>query len=119
MKIVVACGAGASSAFVAVKLRHAAAARGMQVTVAARSLSQLDSLADVDILLIGAHLMATVPALRGRAAETGTAVAVLPPLSPGTLTGEQALDLAVRARSGRHQSERQLPHTTKENHNHG
>lgn len=99
MKIVVVCGAGASSTFVAVKLRNAAAARGLPVTVEAGSVSQLDALEDVDVILVGAHLEASVPALRDRAAASGTAVAVLPPISPAALDGAQALDLALGART--------------------
>lgn len=99
MRIVIVCGAGASSAFVAVKLRNAAAARGMQLVVEAGSVSQLDSFAGVDVVLVGAHLEAAVPGLRHRAAETGTAIVVLPPISPAALDGGQALDLALRAQS--------------------
>lgn len=100
MKIIVVCGAGASSTFVAVKLRSAAAARGLQVEVAASSASQLDSLSSVDVVLVGAHLEAAVPGLRVAAAATGTAVAVLPPVSPAALDGARALDLALNAMAG-------------------
>ena len=97
MRIVVVCGAGASSTFVAVKLRSAARARGTLVDVQPGSASQLDSLDGVDVVLVGAHLEYAVPALRERAAATGTAVAVLPPVSPAALDGESALDLALTA----------------------
>lgn len=100
MKIIVVCGAGASSTFVAVKLRTAAAARGLNVQVAAGSASQLDSLAAVDVVLVGAHLETMVPGLRARTAGTGTAVAVLPPVSPAALDGALALDLALNAKAG-------------------
>lgn len=99
MKIIVVCGAGASSTFVAVKLRAAAAARGTQVEVAAGSASQLDSLAGIDVVLVGAHLEAAVPGLRSRAGATGTAVAVLPPVPPAALDGASALDLALDAKA--------------------
>ncbi|MFF2050756.1 PTS sugar transporter subunit IIB [Leifsonia sp. NPDC058194] len=99
MKIVVVCGAGASSTFVAVKLRNAAAARGIPVTVEAGSVSQLDSLDGIDVILVGAHLEASVPALRDRAAASGTAVAVLPPISPAALDGARTLDLALDSRT--------------------
>ncbi|MGO4594584.1 PTS sugar transporter subunit IIB [Leifsonia sp. 2TAF2] len=99
MRIVVVCGAGASSTFVAVKLRSAARSRGADVEVQPGSASQLESLAGVDVVLVGAHLEYAVPALRERAAATGTAVAVLPPVSPAALDGERALDLALNARA--------------------
>ena len=99
MKIVVVCGAGASSTFVAVKLRSAAAARGLQADVTAGSASQLTSLDGIDVVLVGAHLESSVPWLRARAAESGTAVAVLPPVSPAALDGAHALDLALDAKA--------------------
>jgi PTS system cellobiose-specific IIB component len=99
MRIVVVCGAGASSTFVAVKLRSAARNRGEDVVVEPGSASQLESLDGVDVVLVGAHLEAAVPALRARAATTGTAVAVLPPVSPATLDGDRALDLALNAKA--------------------
>lgn len=99
MKIVVVCGAGASSSFVAVKLRNAATARGVPVTVLAGSADQFGSLAGVDVVLVGAHLEAAVPALRARAAATGTAVAVLAPVSPAALDGAEVLDLALSAKA--------------------
>jgi cellobiose PTS system EIIB component len=99
MRIVVVCGAGASSTFVAVKLRSAARSRGADVVVEPGSASQLDSLDGIDVVLVGAHLEAAVPALRERAAATRTAVAVLPPISPAALDGERALDLALDARA--------------------
>ena len=99
MKIVVVCGAGASSTFVAVKLRSAAAARGLQADVTAGSASQLTSLDGIDVVLVGAHLESSAPGLRARAAESGTAIAVLPPVSPAALDGARALDLALEAKA--------------------
>ncbi|MDR6972425.1 PTS IIB subunit [Leifsonia shinshuensis] len=99
MRIVVVCGAGASSTFVAVKLRSAARSRGAVVEVEPGSASQLESLTGVDVVLVGAHLEYAVPGLRERAAATGTAVAVLPPVSPAALDGDSALDLALSAQA--------------------
>ena len=99
MRIVVVCGAGASSTFVAVKLRSAARSRGADVVVEPGSAAQLPPLDGVDVLLVGAHLEAAVPGLRERAAETRTAVAVLPPVSPAALDGTAALDLALTAKA--------------------
>ncbi len=104
MRILVVCGAGASSTFVAVKLRNAASARGADVSVTAGSISQLDSLAGidlagVDVVLVGAHLEAAVPGLKQRASAAGVGVAVLPPVSPAALDGGLALDLALGAKT--------------------
>ena len=50
VRIIVVCGAGASSTFVAHRIRRAAAARGIEVRATATSESQLDAaLADADV----------------------------------------------------------------------
>ena len=97
MKILVVCGAGASSTFVALKVRKAAAGRGIGASVEAGSADQLETFDDVDVVLVGAHLTASLPTLRERAAAVGAAVAVLPAASPASLTGDDALDLALGA----------------------
>ena len=97
MKIVVVCGAGASSTFVALKIRKAADERGLVVDVEAGSADQLESFTDVDVVLVGAHLEAGLAGLRERAASAAAVVEILPALSPAALTGEEALDLAVNA----------------------
>jgi len=104
MKILVVCGAGASSTFVALKVRKAAAKRGIDAIVTAGSVDQLESFGDVDVVLVGAHLAAArladgLDSLRQRAGATGASVAVLPPVSPAALDGDAALDLALDTRA--------------------
>jgi PTS system cellobiose-specific IIB component len=99
MKILVVCGAGASSTFVALKLRKTASVRGVDVTVEAGSAEQLDQFAGVDVVLVGAHLADKVGELRERARVAGATVAVLPAISPAAMTGDEALDLAVNAQA--------------------
>jgi PTS system cellobiose-specific IIB component len=99
MKILVVCGAGASSTFVALKVRSAAAAAGVDAVVAAGSVSQLDLADGVDVVLVGAHLADALPALRQQAAASGVAVAVLPPVSPASIDGAAALGLALEAKA--------------------
>ncbi|HEV7185459.1 MAG TPA: PTS IIB subunit [Leifsonia sp.] len=99
MKILVVCGAGASSTFVALKLRKAAAARGIEATVIAGSADQLEQFGGVDVVLIGAHLAGGLPELSARALAAGASVAMLPAVSPAALSGEDALDLALDAQA--------------------
>ena len=99
MKILVVCGAGASSTFVALKVRKTASSRGVDVTVEAGSAEQLEQYAGVDVVLVGAHLADKVAQLRERAGAAGATVAVLPAISPAALTGDQALDLALNAQA--------------------
>ena len=98
MKILVVCGAGASSTFVASKVRKVADDRGLSVSVEAGSESQLErQLADVDVVLVGAHLAEREVDLRTRAAASGARMAFLPALAPAHVSGDVALDLALNA----------------------
>jgi PTS system cellobiose-specific IIB component len=99
MKILVVCGAGASSTFVALKVRKAAAERGLDVIVQAGSAEQLESFDAVDVVLVGAHLATGIEALERRARAVGASVAVLPAVSPAALAGDEALDLALDTRA--------------------
>lgn len=103
MRILVICGAGASSTFMAQRLRRAAADRAVDVSVAAGAESQVlaggGALDGVDVLLIGAHLADHEAALRAVVAPDGTAVALLPADIFGVDGGERALDLVLSIQS--------------------
>lgn len=74
MKILVVCGAGASSTFVAQRLRRAASEAGLDWDAAA-GMEQSVAGSDHDLILIGPHLADRLEAIR-RAAPAR--VAVLP-----------------------------------------
>lgn len=97
MRVVIVCGAGASSSFIATRMRRAAALRGLDVEVLPRSEAMFESeLAGVDVVLLGSHLAAHAPALRERIAGAAP-VAVLPAELAGLPGGDGALDLALAA----------------------
>lgn len=92
--ILVICGAGASSTFLASRLRAIAASRGEAVTITAASVDDLDArLATTDVLLVGALLSATFDELRARAAERGVAAGLLARNVFGPGGPEAAFDL--------------------------
>ena len=96
VRIIVVCGAGASSTFVAHRIRRAAAARGVEVHATATSESLLESaLADADVLLVGAHLGAHVDLLRERAAAASVPIAILTEAAAAAADGEDALEIAL------------------------
>jgi cellobiose PTS system EIIB component len=96
MRIIVVCGAGASSTFVAHRIRRAAAARGIEVRAKATSESQLEqALADADVLLVGAHLGDRIGLLRDRAAAASVPIAILTEGAATASDGEEALDVAL------------------------
>ncbi|WP_195760677.1 PTS sugar transporter subunit IIB [Agromyces kandeliae] len=95
MRIVVVCGAGASSTFAALRIRRAAEARGIAADVRAAGEQNLaDALEGADALLVGVHLVPRLGSLEQLAIEASVPVAVLPD-ETRALDGDAALDLAI------------------------
>lgn len=93
--ILIVCGAGASSTFLASRMRAVAASRKIPLSVTAASEADLDSLlAGIDVLLVGPHLAPVFDELLDRAAKRGTLAALLPPTAFQSGGAEAALDLA-------------------------
>jgi PTS system cellobiose-specific IIB component len=98
MRILVVCGAGASSTFVAMWVRKAAAARGLDVIASASSETELDELAaDNDVVLIGPHLADRFDDLAERVRARGASAVLVPEVVITTRDGDAALDLALAA----------------------
>lgn len=97
MKILVVCGAGASSTFVAQRLRHAAHAAGVDCTAIAGTPQSLPiDLDDADLVLVGPHLAHDLPHIAEDAAARGAGAVLLPVDVFGDLDGTRTLAL-VRA----------------------
>jgi PTS system cellobiose-specific IIB component len=94
--ILIVCGAGASSTFLASRVRALAKARGLDLAATAASTLDLDSgLADAGVLLVGPHLQAEFAGLKARAAELQVPAALLPETVFGPTGALEALDLAL------------------------
>jgi PTS system cellobiose-specific IIB component len=94
--ILIVCGAGASSTFVASRIRSVAALRSLPVVVEAASVDDLaDRLAYADVLLVGAHLSASFESLAAEADAQGVRSALLPSTVLAAGGPEAALDLAT------------------------
>lgn len=77
MKIIVVCGAGASSTFIAQRLQRAARAQGVDDVATAASVQTLAAhVPGADLILVGAHVRDALEEIRSDAA--GTRVLVLP-----------------------------------------
>jgi PTS system cellobiose-specific IIB component len=77
--VLIVCGAGASSTFLALRLRQIMRARELDLVVEAGSLPDLDDrLAATRILLVGPHLEPRFGELSERAAQAGAVAALLP-----------------------------------------
>ncbi|WP_241532999.1 PTS sugar transporter subunit IIB [Clavibacter michiganensis] len=77
-RILVVCGSGASSTFLAQRLRALAEADGLEIEAVAGSLAQvrLDA-AGMDVVLLGAHLADRLDAVREAAADEGATAVLL------------------------------------------
>lgn len=98
MKILIVCGAGASSTFVALRVRKSAALRGLDVVVSAGSEADLAAgLAESEVLLVGPHLGPRFEDIRVQADACGVRARLLPANVFAARDGEAALDLALEA----------------------
>ncbi|MCP2634968.1 PTS sugar transporter [Microbacterium sp. HD4P20] len=97
MRILVVCGAGASSTFVAQRVRHAAQDQGLAyIAVAGTEQSLPIDLDAADVVLVGPHLGHALERIERDAAPRGTTVVLLPPDIFTDLDGTRTLAL-VRA----------------------
>ncbi|MDN5978334.1 hypothetical protein [Acidipropionibacterium jensenii] len=104
-RIVIVCGLGASSAFVAHRVRHAAGEAGLAVVVTPCALTELeDRVVDADVVLVATHLSAHLDEIRDAAARHGATVAVLPESTMHGGDGHEVLPLIAAADS--HQEHR-------------
>ncbi|WP_309069196.1 PTS sugar transporter [Microbacterium sp.] len=100
MRILVVCGAGASSTFVALRLRRAASLAGMPLTASAGSESSLaDDLRSADVVLVGPHLERSLDEIHALAAPRGARVVLLPDDIFTDGDGSRALALVAAAAS--------------------
>ena len=91
--VLLVCGTGASSGFMATNIRKAAAARGMEMTVNARSEATVEDYVDeIDCLLIGPHLAHLQQEMEERCEGYDVKVAVIDKAAYARLNGEAALD---------------------------
>jgi len=57
IRILLVCGSGASSGFMAANMRKASIARGLDVSIVARGESEIENyIDDIDVLMVGPHL---------------------------------------------------------------
>ncbi|POE39154.1 PTS lactose transporter subunit IIB [Lacticaseibacillus paracasei] len=92
--VLLICGSGASSGFMAAAIRKAAKKKGEEISVKAASEAQLDDrLDEIDTLLIGPHLAYIKDDVVNKIKGKNIKVAIIPQLIYGSLNGAKALDL--------------------------
>lgn len=93
LNILLVCGSGASSGFMAAKLRKAAAKRNVNLKATARSQSELEEYLDnVDAIMVGPHLKYELDEISRVVGESGTKVILMKPEYYAVLDGDRALD---------------------------
>ena len=91
--VLLVCGTGASSGFMAANIRKAASARGIEMSVNARSEATVEDYVDeIDCLLIGPHLAHLQDEMEERGEGYDVKVAVIDKAAYARLNGEAALD---------------------------
>jgi PTS system cellobiose-specific IIB component len=98
MRILVVCGAGASSTFVAQRLRHAAQAAGRRISALAGTERSLPiDLDAADIVLVGPHLQHALDRIGHEAEPRDVRVILLPEDVFTDVDGRRTLDLVDSA----------------------
>ena len=94
--VLLVCGTGASSGFMARKTSQAAKARGIDLTIKARSESELlDYLDEVDIVLVGPHFKHMLKSIEDTAADYNVPVRLIDKDTYGNLDGDALLDTII------------------------
>lgn len=93
LNVLLVCGSGASSGFMASNINKAAKKRGIICKVKARSQNEVDSyIDDVDCIMVGPHLKYAVPDLEDKACGRNVKVAIMKKSYYAMLDGDQALN---------------------------
>ncbi|MEJ8736704.1 PTS sugar transporter subunit IIB [Erysipelotrichaceae bacterium HCN-30851] len=96
VRILLCCGAGMSSGFLASNARKVAKKQKMDVSVEARSHSEVgEYLSNIDVLLLGPHYATELEHYKALAEPHNVKVAVIPQDIYATLDGKRLLDLAL------------------------
>lgn len=93
LNVLLVCGSGASSGFMAVNIRKEAARRGIECTVTARSEIEIESyLGEINCLMVGPHLTYLVEEVKGKIKGCDIKVALMKKTYYSVLDGKKALD---------------------------
>lgn len=91
-KVLLVCGTGASSGFMAKNIRQAAKKKGVEISVKARSDSELDEfIEEIDLLLVGPHLKYMFEDLKQEADPHNVPVEIIKESAYGSLDGDAVL----------------------------
>lgn len=92
LNILLVCGSGASSSFMAVNMRNAAAKMGLDATIRARSESEIETYIDeIDVLMVGPHLAYILDDIKEYVGDSNVKAILMKPEYYATFDGERAI----------------------------
>ncbi len=95
LRILLCCGAGMSSGFLASSARKVAKKKKLSVTIEARSYSEASEFfGSIDVMLLGPHYEKDLEKFQEQGKPYGVKVAVIPEDIYGTLDGGRLLEFA-------------------------
>lgn len=98
LNILLVCGSGASSSFMAVNMRNAATKMGLDVTIKARSESEIESYIDeIDVLMVGPHLAYILEDIKEYVGDSDVKAILMKPEYYAVLDGEKAVKHMLEA----------------------
>lgn len=93
LNVLLVCGSGASSGFMAANMRKAAKERGIEANITARSESEIENYIDeIDALMIGPHLAYLLDEVEDILNGKEVKAMLMKPEYYSTLNGSKALD---------------------------
>ncbi len=93
LNVLLVCGSGASSGFMAANIRKAAANRNLEMSIIARSDSEIENyIEEIDVLMIGPHMAYVLDEAEDIARDHDVKVILMKSDYYATLDGEKAMD---------------------------
>lgn len=93
LEILLVCGSGASSGFMAANMRKAAAKKQLDLSIKARSESEIENYIDeIDVLMVGPHLAYILDEVEEYIHGTDVKVILMKPEYYSTLDGDAAIE---------------------------
>lgn len=92
LNVLLVCGSGASSGFMAANMRKAASKQGLEIDIKARSESEIENYIDeIDALMVGPHLACILDDIDEYTHGTNVKVILMKADYYSTLNGEKAI----------------------------
>lgn len=93
LRVLLVCGSGASSGFMAANIRKAAAARNIECDIKARGEAEIENYIDeIDALMVGPHLAYIMDEIESYVGDSGVKIVLMRGDYYATLDGDKALD---------------------------